>query len=94
MAERDPGRDQQIRTWLTNFPHARTAELQKLFRKFQNAREEAMIALSAQYGLLDFEGRSFPGWHHHVTLVSAAYVLSHLPRKAEFSLRAQLGSAS
>jgi SRSO17 transposase len=26
----------------------------------------------ARAGLADFEGRSYRGWHHHVTLVSAA----------------------
>ncbi|MFD7735792.1 hypothetical protein ACFV6F_36070, partial [Kitasatospora phosalacinea] len=28
--------------------------------------------LHREYGLGDFEGRSFRGWHHHVTLASAA----------------------
>ncbi|MCF3960170.1 IS701 family transposase [Streptomyces fuscigenes] len=31
-----------------------------------------------RYGLLDFEGRSYPGWHHHMTLVSAAYAFACL----------------
>ncbi len=26
----------------------------------------------------DFEGRSFVGWHHHMTLVSAAYAYDSL----------------
>lgn len=29
-------------------------------------------------GLLDFEGRSYPGWHHHMALVSAAYAFRSL----------------
>ena len=33
-----------------------------------------MGEMADRYGLFDFEGRSFPGWHHHVTLVSAAYL--------------------
>jgi len=28
----------------------------------------------------DFEGRSWPGWHHHVTLVSAAHAFVTLQR--------------
>ncbi|MEU8193133.1 hypothetical protein AB0C10_05050 [Microbispora amethystogenes] len=27
---------------------------------------------------LGFSGRSYPGWHHHTTLVSAAYAYSRL----------------
>ncbi|MFF0478748.1 IS701 family transposase [Streptomyces sp. NPDC004284] len=33
----------------------------------------AVREMEHDYGLLDFEGRSYPGWHHHMTLVSAAY---------------------
>jgi len=29
--------------------------------------------LSEECGLQHFEGRSYRGWHHHVTLVSAAH---------------------
>lgn len=32
--------------------------------------------LAGQFGLADFEGRSYRGWHHYVTLVSAAYIWS------------------
>ncbi len=31
-------------------------------------------------GLDHFEGRSFPGWHHHVTLVSVAHGFLTLER--------------
>jgi SRSO17 transposase len=31
-------------------------------------------------GLDHFEGRSFKGWHHHVTLVSAAHAFVTLER--------------
>ena len=36
---------------------------------------EAMYDLS---GLRHFEGRSFSGWHHHVTLVSVAHAWQYL----------------
>lgn len=29
--------------------------------------------LGAEFGLRDFSGRSYLGWHHHMTMVSAAY---------------------
>ncbi|WP_433403644.1 IS701 family transposase [Streptomyces sp. CA-146814] len=34
--------------------------------------------VQTELGLLDFEGRSFPGWHHHMTLASAAYLYRRL----------------
>lgn len=40
----------------------------------RSARSGAVLgSLADEFGLLDFEGRSFPGWHHHMTLMSAAY---------------------
>jgi hypothetical protein len=42
----------------------------------------------ANTGLLHFEGRSFPGWQHYVTLVSIAHAWSHLcdaPREGELA---------
>lgn len=42
--------------------------------------EESVREMSEDFGLLDFEGRSFPGWHHHMTLVSATYGYSGLQR--------------
>ena len=38
-----------------------------------------VAALRERFGVLDFEGRSFPGWHHHMTMASAAYAFRHLP---------------
>ncbi len=29
--------------------------------------------LKDEFGLDHFEGRSWPGWHHHITLASMAY---------------------
>ncbi|WP_406384602.1 IS701 family transposase [Streptomyces sp. NBC_01618] len=34
--------------------------------------------LRDHFGLADFEGRSYPGWHHHMTLMSAAYAFGCL----------------
>jgi SRSO17 transposase len=36
--------------------------------------------MTENFGLRDYEGRMYPGWHHHVTLVSAAYAFAVLGR--------------
>ncbi|MFJ5939185.1 IS701 family transposase [Streptomyces sp. NPDC093071] len=65
------------RLWLTNMTHARTEDLLALTRLPVLTRRTTR-RLEDDLGLLDFEGRSYPGWHHHMTLVSAAYALRHL----------------
>ncbi|WP_285547279.1 IS701 family transposase [Streptomyces lavendulae] len=70
------------RTWITNMPHARTDELLALTRTLGLARE-AVRYMESDLGLGDFEGRSFPGWHHHMTLVSAAYAYSRQAATAD-----------
>ncbi|MFB7260460.1 IS701 family transposase [Streptomyces nojiriensis] len=58
--------------WLTNMNRHRMDDLLHLVRG--SARSGAVLgSLADEFGLLDFEGRSFPGWHHHMTLMSAAY---------------------
>ncbi len=55
--------------WLTDRPH----ELGHLLDCA--ARVDCELArLRARSGLDHFEGRSFPGWHHHVTLASVAHL--------------------
>ncbi|RKN36711.1 IS701 family transposase [Streptomyces hoynatensis] len=58
--------------WLTNLGDSGTAELAGLVRTWDRSAE-APGALAAESGLLHFEGRSFRGWHHHVTLVALAH---------------------
>lgn len=58
--------------WLTNLTNARLGQLANLVELHPQARQEDMTRLRDEFGLHDFEGRSFAGWHHHVTLVSAA----------------------
>ncbi|PNG23523.1 IS701 family transposase [Streptomyces cahuitamycinicus] len=65
------------RIWLTNMLNGRAEQLLALTRLQQRARRTVQT-LEHDFGLLDFEGRSFPGWHHHMTLVSAAHAYSQL----------------
>ncbi|MEU6315553.1 transposase [Streptomyces sp. NPDC047014] len=69
------------RLWLTNMSRHRMDDLLHLTR--QSTRAGATLAtLAEDFGLLDFEGRSFPGWHHHMTLMSTAYAYTHRPLPA------------
>ncbi|WP_232247545.1 IS701 family transposase [Kitasatospora azatica] len=65
------GRPQPRSYWMTNLPADRLADtvaLAELRHQVGRSHEK----LHEDYGLSDFEGRSFRGWHHHVTLASAA----------------------
>jgi SRSO17 transposase len=45
-----------------------------------NSAEQDYRELKGALGLDHFEGRSFPGWHHHVTLVAVAHGFLTLER--------------
>ncbi|WP_327417717.1 IS701 family transposase [Streptomyces sp. NBC_01233] len=80
FGERRPGPGQRGGgpVWLTNMSRHRMDDLLHLAR--QSARATATLGrLADEFGLLDFEGRSFPGWHHHMTLMSAAYAYKGVP---------------
>ncbi|MGW4272014.1 IS701 family transposase [Streptomyces seoulensis] len=66
--------------WLTSLTHTRMESVLALTRTLGQA-ERSVRTMSDDFGLLDFEGRSYPGWHHHMTLVSAAYAYSLLGRR-------------
>lgn len=57
--------------WLTNYS-ADTAALARTAGMWDRSTQ-ALDSLAADCGLLHFEGRSFRGWHHHVTLVALAH---------------------
>ncbi|MGW0392207.1 IS701 family transposase [Streptomyces sp. NPDC003042] len=63
--------------WLTSMVYRRSDELVALAQLHRRAGITVQ-RLEEDFGLLDFEGRSYPGWHHHMTLVSAAYAYSRL----------------
>ncbi|WP_051741212.1 IS701 family transposase [Streptomyces xylophagus] len=77
FAEWDPARQRLGQAWLTNLPERRTADLLAL-AGLHRGTLATVGDLGEHYGLLDFEGRSFPGWHRHMTLVSAAYAYGRL----------------
>ncbi|WP_240434911.1 transposase [Streptomyces sp. YIM 130001] len=61
--------------WLTNMVQQRGEDV---IAMVQSRTRHALRDLESDFGLQDFEGRSYPGWHHHMTLVTAAYMHSTL----------------
>ncbi|WP_449334215.1 IS701 family transposase [Streptomyces chattanoogensis] len=77
------------RHWITGTVDAGAEEIRRLLPHASLARS-SVKALEDDFGLHDFEGRSFPGWHHHMTMVSAAYAyrcLASESRRAGYNVR-------
>ncbi|MFH8347421.1 IS701 family transposase [Streptomyces sp. NPDC018045] len=73
--------------WITTFPERSLAEAFSL-RTLAEATVSTVSLMERSVGLLDFEGRSFPGWYHHMTLASAAHAYQRLGRHAASGLQA------
>jgi SRSO17 transposase len=71
FADWSPSRRRPKAVWVTNLNASRLPELLNLITLRRRNGEE-LGRLSEHSGLRHFEGRSFRGWHHHVTLVSVA----------------------
>ena len=80
LAEWPVGAAEPVKYWLANLPAqtglAALVRLAKLRWRIELDYREMKDAL----GLDHFEGRSFRGWHHHVTLVSLAHGFLTLQR--------------
>ncbi|MFH8607522.1 IS701 family transposase [Streptomyces sp. NPDC018029] len=77
FARRRPGAQGVGRVWLTSLVRPPLHDLLPLVQA-QSGTVAALADLTENYGLRDFEGRSYPGWHHHMTLASAAYAYHRL----------------
>nr|WP_204070706.1 IS701 family transposase [Sphaerisporangium krabiense] len=66
------GRNGPKAIWLTDFGETRLPEIAGMIELRRRAAAQLAL-MDAESGLRHFEGRSFRGWHHHVTLVSAAH---------------------
>ncbi|MDG9706329.1 transposase [Streptomyces sp. DH37] len=71
LGEWGPAGQPRRRVWLTNV--AAPASALRLAR-LSDAVERDFAAISENVGMRDFTGRSFPGWHHHITLASVAHL--------------------
>jgi SRSO17 transposase len=80
LAEWPLGEPEPVKYWLASLPAEvpleRLVGLAKLRWRVEHDYRELKDAL----GLDHFEGRSWLGWHHHVTLVSVAHAFVTLER--------------
>lgn len=80
LCEWPDGADEPVKYWLSNLPAdtplKRLVSLAKLRWRVEHDYRELKDGL----GLDHFEGRSYRGWHHHVTLVSLAHGFLTLER--------------
>lgn len=67
--------------WISSLTHSRPGELLEL-AGLAGSGAATISCLNDRFGLLDFGGRSFPGWHRHMTMVSAAYAYQRLAEPA------------
>jgi SRSO17 transposase len=80
LAEWPADQPEPTRYWLSNLPEATPiVELVRL-AKLRWRIEHDYRELKGALGLDHYEGRSWPGWHHHVTLVSVAHGFLTLER--------------
>ena len=73
LCEQDLGLTPRIKYFFVSLPA--TASLTQLVRLAHQrwAIEQQYQELKTELGLDHFEGRSYPGWHHHVVLTAIAY---------------------
>jgi SRSO17 transposase len=73
LTEWPDGKDAPTDYWLSNLPADTTIEDMVALAKLRWRVEQDYRELKDALGLDHFEGRSWPGWQHHVTLVSVAH---------------------
>jgi SRSO17 transposase len=88
LAEWPPGAEEPVKYWLANLAHDIALDQLVLLAKVRWRIEQDYRELKDALGLDHFEGRSYPGWHHHVTLVSIAHAFLTLERRRSPQMRA------
>jgi SRSO17 transposase len=72
LAEWPAGKHAPTDYWISNLPADTPIERVVALAKLRWRVEQDYRELKDALGLDHFEGRSWPGWHHHVTMVSVA----------------------
>jgi SRSO17 transposase len=88
VAEWPVGRPMPRGYWITNIGIGGRAPSRVVaLAKLRSRSSRVLDRLHDDLGLGDFEGRSFRGWHHHVTLVSCAHGFRELARGSRQAAR-------
>jgi SRSO17 transposase len=83
LIEWPKGQEDPLKFWLSSLtPHRTSSSWRGLVRKAKGRFriEQDYQEMKGELGLDHFEGRSWQGWHHHVTLVTLAYAFLMLER--------------
>ncbi|MEV6580082.1 transposase, partial [Streptomyces sp. NPDC051582] len=89
IAQWPEGEDEPVKYWISNLPAGIPAKDLVRLAKSRWRIEHDYRELKTCLGLDHFEGRSFTGWHRHVTLVTAAHLfLTELRRTPKAPARA------
>jgi SRSO17 transposase len=80
LAEWPEGEPEPVKYWLANLPADSSLERLVGLAKLRWRVEHDYRELKDALGLDHFEGRSWQGWQHHVTLVSVAHAFVTLQR--------------
>jgi SRSO17 transposase len=80
IAEWPEGHDEPTDYWIANLPAATEPEQLARLARLRWMIELDYKQLKGELGLDHYEGRSYPGFHHHCTLVTAAHGFLTLER--------------
>jgi SRSO17 transposase len=78
------GEDEPTAYFLTTLPRRMSKKQIVRLLKERYRTEQVYEELKGELGLDHFEGRSFPGWHHHVSAVLCAYAFLVAERARAF----------
>ena len=80
IAEWPRGAAEPVKYWLSNLPASIAKRTLVRWAKLRWRIEHDYREVKTGLGLDHYEGRTWTGWHHHVTLVSAAHAFCTLQR--------------
>jgi SRSO17 transposase len=88
LCEWPDGKDEPVKYWLSNLPEDTDLTDLVCLGKLRWRIEQDYRELKDALGLDHYEGRTYPGWNHHVTLVSVAHAFLTLERSRRPQQRA------
>jgi len=80
IVEWPEGAEQPSDYWISNLPQDTDPERLARLARMRWSIELDYRQLKGELGLDHYEGRSYPGWHHHTALVTAAHAFLTLER--------------